>query len=855
MMLVLLLPRALQLDHFVTSDESRWLIRSGNFYRAITKGELEQTYQHGHPGVTIMWLGVTGYLRHYASYPHEVSGQLGWKEGEYEAFLASQNRRPLELLAAGRVAVVLANAVLFGIVFGLTARLVGTLPALWGTLLLALDPMQVGFSRLLHPDGLLSALMLLTLVALLCFFESLRGKAVARGKYWFLILSAAAATLSWLTKTPGFFSIPFVGLLWIINLFLPSRWAGCIGNVSDRTGGDSQLTNENRFWGDLVLPAGLWLGVACGLYLLFWPAMWVAPMATLQQVFQISADYASGGHDNAVFFASRTFFGDPGPTYYFVTYLWRSTPVVQLGIALAILALLGGQKFFTIQERQLSVTLLGFALLFTLFMNLGAKKFDRYLLPIYPGLALTAGLGYVALGRLLTGSWLLKTRPQGRLLAWAALGLVVVGAQAANALPHFPYFISYYNPLLGGGEKAKEVLAVGWGEGMDQAGRYLNNKTFQNRIPEAAAWHDGSTFTYFFAGKATPLDFFWRADYAITYASQEQRKLPARQIAAYFADQVPEHVVRIHGVEYAKVYRMAQLQAADFQVSWLWKNRPVIRLASYVLFPGTVESGSDQELILHLINEGPIDTNLNILVQLVNLQGEVLLRADGWPFGAATSDWQMNEIWLDKYAIPVPMDTPPGLYRVEISFYDPSKLEHLAIVGTADQLPRGDTLILDFLRIEGSGQSGREQSALTPLSSAAQIGNFVRIDGYQVDFPGSDVPAGETLNLRLRWETIGYVPKNLTTFVHLTDSAGVLVAQQDRPPLDGFIPTSLWSPGLHIDDEYTLTIPQGATPGEYRMWVGLYDPMTMQRIPVFHSGAEVADAIELALIPLARTSE
>jgi len=48
--------------------------------------------------------------------------------------------------------------------------------------------------------------------------------------------------------------------------------------------------------------------------------------------------------------------------------------------------------------------------------------------------------------------------------------------QALSALQTFPYFFSYYNPLAGGSSRAPQVMMIGWGEGMDQAARYLNQK-------------------------------------------------------------------------------------------------------------------------------------------------------------------------------------------------------------------------------------------------------------------------------------------------------------------------------------------------------------------------------------------
>ena len=51
------LPRGLELDRAVTTDESIWLARSGNFYQALANGDLDETFQYAHPGVTTMWAG------------------------------------------------------------------------------------------------------------------------------------------------------------------------------------------------------------------------------------------------------------------------------------------------------------------------------------------------------------------------------------------------------------------------------------------------------------------------------------------------------------------------------------------------------------------------------------------------------------------------------------------------------------------------------------------------------------------------------------------------------------------------------------------------------------------------------
>ncbi|HZO30571.1 MAG TPA: hypothetical protein VFH48_31755, partial [Chloroflexota bacterium] len=52
LVLVALPPRLLETDRFVTTDELFWIGRSAAFGRAIETGQLGQTFQAGHPGVT-----------------------------------------------------------------------------------------------------------------------------------------------------------------------------------------------------------------------------------------------------------------------------------------------------------------------------------------------------------------------------------------------------------------------------------------------------------------------------------------------------------------------------------------------------------------------------------------------------------------------------------------------------------------------------------------------------------------------------------------------------------------------------------------------------------------------------------
>ena len=75
-MLLFSLPRLFSLDRYVTPDEPKWLMRSANFFKALSDNDLKFTYQHEHPGVTVTWAGMAGFMRRYPQYVDIRPGQI-----------------------------------------------------------------------------------------------------------------------------------------------------------------------------------------------------------------------------------------------------------------------------------------------------------------------------------------------------------------------------------------------------------------------------------------------------------------------------------------------------------------------------------------------------------------------------------------------------------------------------------------------------------------------------------------------------------------------------------------------------------------------------------------------------------
>lgn len=819
------MPRAFQLDHFVTIDEGKWLVRSANYYQALTYGNLIDTFQHGHPGVMIMYAGLAGYLWQFPEYVSHVSTQYQWDE-EFMFMISNLGHQPIDMLAAGRTFIVLFNVIALTMSFLYARRLVGLWPALVAFLLIAFDPFHIALSRFLHPDSLLSTFMLLATLAFMAYLFAGR-------RMWDLVAAGICTAIAVLTKTPAIFLIPLVGLLTLIEL---------AAHVTSQRGWRWQEFFSGAALWRIFRTWLIWGSVTVVVYLALWPAMWVAPIWTLTQVLDISGDYATQGHSSPVFFNGQIYNGDPGFWFYPINYLWRTTPLVMIGLVLLVAAFFWRGSL--VRQRSIVLTVLGLfasALFFNIFMTLGAKKFDRYLLPVFMPLDFVAAMGWAALIAGLA-SW--RKVPWGR---YAATGVAVgaIGLQAGLALNTFPYYMSYYNPVMGGPTKAENVMFIGWGEGLDEAGRYLN-KTVDTTTTTVASWYERGPFSFFYEGSSSSNRYIWDNDYSVVYNHQWQRELPNRRMMAYFDTLEPVHTINLNSIDYVKIYDMHEVPAADYNVSW----GNAIDLMYYDTFSGIMYPGQHYAMTMHFVKSAPLEIDYNLKVRIVNQEGHTLLLKEGQPDALPTSKWEIGTVLRDDaYQLDIPEGTPPGLYRIELSFYDPATFDHLPAVQVNSGQLLGDPYVLDYLIVgEWSPKARVKVSPPVLLGDLVQLEGAAMLNeaGEEEPLAGKSFAPNEAINLRLHWQTKNFIHENYTTFVHVVGPDGTLVTQADRQPMDGFIPTSYWPPRQIIVDDYTIQLPADAPTGEYKLLLGWYDLETVTRLPMSQKGNSIGDSYQVA---------
>ncbi|MCB9160724.1 MAG: glycosyltransferase family 39 protein [Caldilineaceae bacterium] len=241
-------------------------------------------------------------------------------------------------------------------------------------------------------------------------------------------------------------------------------------------------------------------------------------------------------------------------------------------------------------------------------------------------------------------------------------------------------------------------------------------------------------------------------------------------------------------------------------------NRPAqagnLQLADWVA--GAAEPGRSLDVVLYWQAAAPLQGQINTSIQLVAADGTRISHQDGPPaHGWIPPEEYHDQPVPDIKRLALPTDLPDGWYRLEAVAYD-------AI--THD--PFGPPLPFHWFRL------GDE--LIPPVQHlAVHWDDGITLTGV------SNLPAwlypGAEMDFTLDWQTSRALERDNTVFVHLTGPDGMLYAQQDKLPLEGFYPASQWVPYVRMRDNYTLTLPDLLPAGAYTLTVGWYDPVTGTR--------------------------
>jgi hypothetical protein len=103
--------------------------------------------------------------------------------------------------------------------------------------------------------------------------------------------------------------------------------------------------------------------------------------------------------------------------------------------------------------------------------------------------------------------------------------------------------------------------------------------------------------------------------------------------------------------------------------------------------------------------------------------------------------------------------------------------------------------------------------------------------GYALSSGGLFFP-GDRVALTLVWQAQTRLDTDYAIFVQLRDADNTTLANADHQPYQGLVPTSKWPAGGVIQETTWLHLPEDIPPGSYHIYIGLYRPDNLERLPL-----------------------
>ncbi len=646
-----LLPRLYQLGTFLTIDELKWAEGAAQFLAGLRSGDLFLTYWHFHPGTTVTW----------------GSALLLWgacfSASDVAACATNYVEHLPEIIGWLRLSPVLITS--FGVVgvYLLGQRWLGNI-ALLTAFLLAFDPFFIAHSRILNGDAGAAILMFLSLLAYLNYQHIPQPKGTFHSM---LLLSGALAGLALSTKLPA----PLIGLfIPAIALFFALRAELSLKSVQN--------------W---LLAMLVWGLTSLLIFFILWPALWVDPVETLRLMYVDAFEIGEVGKGHDTFFFGQIT-SDPGLWFYPYVITFRLTLVTFFGVVLTLF----GLGWLLMRRRQEAsspieegakklvepvLLMIGFIIFIVLFSAVSPKKLDRYVMAVIPAITLIAAIGF--------GIWVTMRSQQGQLFR---LGLIVA-LQLFYVFGAAPYYLTFYNPLLGGVDQAAAQVPVGWGEGLEEAAAYLNQLPNAENL-RVSSWYS-DIFHPYFVGERVSFSDDGRAqlsaDYVVFYVNQIQRQKPYAGLVDHFRQDPPVFALNVaqNGTSFVsegegeaatpawvEVYKAPAAQSA----SGAPKLEGIAQLLAYkvvgervnhtgrAIIPDDLAANqAEVTLFLRVIGPMPDDTNLGIF--LITPEDEPVLE---WTDFEILGHWLPDNIIEWQGRVELPQDFPPGDYRLAVIF-------------------------------------------------------------------------------------------------------------------------------------------------------------------------------------------
>lgn len=280
----------------------------------------------------------------------------------------------------------------------------------------------------------------------------------------------------------------------------------------------------------------------------------------------------------------------------------------------------------------------------------------------------------------------------------------------------------------------------------------------------------------------------------------------------------PDSAQRRERLPMSVIFRQPQMRDG---IAWLGASTPIS--------PTLAGTALNTTLFFRSADTSPPLRHL--YVSLLDEDGVGVAGWEGWPLpNYPTSAWPQDALVQAPIAFFLPPTLVTERYQLIAGWLDPINGDKSAPVEL------GDIEIV---------QRPLSFAAPTPahvLDPAPLLGSHVKLLGYDLE------SSGDQLLLKLTWDVQQTLLPPHHIFVHVDDTTGVTLAQDDGPPtIEGNeAPTGSWLPGEQLVTTHRLPRPAG---DHLILRAGLYQPDSGVRLPVTVDGVVQGDAVLLGEIP------
>lgn len=207
----------------------------------------------------------------------------------------------------------------------------------------------------------------------------------------------------------------------------------------------------------------------------------------------------------------------------------------------------------------------------------------------------------------------------------------------------------------------------------------------------------------------------------------------------------------------------------------------------------------------------PLAQDYEVALSLVDESGQAQQRQrfplSTWP----TSQWPAHAVVWGYYPLRLSPSIPPGDYTVR-----------LTLLQGENEQTQSEPMTVEAIKV----QVAPCDFAIPPQANEVNVlfGDRLHLLAYQME------RQGESVTFTLYWRSERRMDTDYKIFVHIFDPAtDVPVAQDDARPRREAYPTAFWGPGEVLDDRIPVSL-QGVPEGSYGVAIGVYEPVTGERL-------------------------